>query len=268
VELKSVNKYIGLIPIVGVALALVIELTLGLRGQYVFNPPYLLLGLGLVIGGGVSFIVAYLSARGYLLTGSLTLLFITISFILSGGMVTLSGWVANYSPNWGVTTAAIGLLLFSVFQLLSSIQASFRSVPIGSEHRKTRLTLACSGVILLSGLLTLMIGLTVFPLFFINGIGVTLTDKVVYAIIISLLLLSSVFFSRLYLKSKSVVLYWYSLALVLDAIGLYGLTLQVRFSDIVVWTGRLGAYIATIYFLIALLSSRKSSNEAENLPEI
>jgi hypothetical protein len=59
------------------------------------------------------------------------------------------------------------------------------------------------------------------------------------------------------LKSKSNVLYWFTLALVLEAIGTFGVTLQVRFSDIVVWTGRLGIYFATVYFLIALLGSRK-----------
>lgn len=250
----------------GIALALVIELALDLRGQYVFDSPYLIIALGLVIGVGVSFVVAYLSAKGYLLTGSLTLLFLMVSFILNGLMGALSALFSRFSPNWAITAAAIQLLLFSMLQLFSSIQASFRVTPIGSEHRKTRLTLACSSAVLLSGILSLLIGLNVFPTFFINGIGVTLIDQIVYAIIISLLLISCALFSRLYLKSKSIVLYWYSLALLLLAIGLYGLTLQVRFSDIVVWTGRLGAYIATLYFLIALLSSRKSTKEAENLP--
>jgi len=48
---------------------------------------------------------------------------------------------------------------------------------------------------------------------------------------------------------------------VLEAIGSFGVTLQVRFSDILAWTGRLGLYVATVYFLIALLSSRKDNNE-------
>jgi hypothetical protein len=70
-----------------------------------------------------------------------------------------------------------------------------------------------------------------------------------------------VLYLRLYFKNKSNVLYWYALALALDAIGLYGLTLQVRYADVVVWTGRLGTYIGTFYFLIALLSTRKEKNE-------
>ena len=226
-----------------------------------FNPPYLILVLNLAIVGGVSFIVAYLSAKGYLLTGSLTLLLITMSFVLIGIMDVISGWFANFSPNWAVTTAAIGLLFFSVLQIFGSFQASFRSAPIGSEHRKTRLTLTCLIVVFLSALLSSLIGLNIFPTFFINGIGTTLTDQIVYAIVIFLFSLNCVLFLRLYLKSKSNVLYWYALALALDAIGLYGLTLQVRYSDIVVWTGRLGTYIATIYFLIALLNSRKNNDE-------
>ena len=226
------------------------------------------MGLNIAIVGGVSFIVAYLSAKGYLATGSLTLLLITLSFIAIGLMDVISGWYANFAPNWAVTTAAIGLLLFSVLQIFGSFQASFRSVPIGSEYRKTRLTITCLVVVFLSVLLSSLIGLNVFPTFFVNGIGVTLTDRIVYAIVIFLFSLNCVLFLRLYFKTKSNVLYWYALALALDAIGLYGLTLQVHYSDVVVWTGRLGTYIATIYFLIALLSSRKSNKEAEKLPEI
>jgi hypothetical protein len=44
----------------------------------------------------------------------------------------------------------------------------------------------------------------------------------------------------------------------LDAIGAYGLSLQVQFSDIVVWTGRIGLYLAAVYYLISLLSSKEN----------
>jgi len=239
-----------------------------LRGQYVFNPPYLILGLNLTIIGGIDFIVAYLSAKGYLLTGSLTLLLITLSFVSSGILGIMNGIFANFSSNWAVTAAAFGLLLFSVLQIFASFQGSFRSAPIGSENRKVRLTLVCSAAVFISLFLSLLVWLNVFPTFFVNGVGVTVFDQIVYSVVIFLFALNCVLFLRLYLKSKANVLYWYTLALALDTIGLYGLTLQVRYYDIVVWTARLGVYIATIYFLIALLSSRKSNKEAENLPEI
>ncbi len=260
-RLKSINKYVGLIPVAGIALSLIAELALGLRGQYVFNPALLLLGLNLTIICGVSFIVAYLSAKGYLFTGSLTLLFILMAFFLISSISITSGLFATFSPNDSVTVVAIGLLLFSALQLSSSFQASFRSAPLGSEHRKIRLASASLVVVLLVGLISLLIWLKVFPSFFINGIGVTLVDQTVYATVVLLFSLSSILFLRQYLKSKSNVLYWYTLALMLDAIGSFGLTLQVRFSDIVVWTGRLGLYIASIYFLVALLSTKKDNSD-------
>jgi hypothetical protein len=254
---KGIKKYAGLIPVLAIALALSIELALGLRGQYVFSSAFLLLGVNLVIVCGVSFVIAYLSAKGYLLTGSLTLLFIMMAFVLIAIVSIASGVFSTFSPNASVTIVAIGLLLFSALQVLSSFQASFRSVPFGSEHRKVRFTLTCLASVSTVGLLSLLIWLNVFPPFFINGVGVTLIDQAVYAIVVLLFSLSSGLFLWQYLKTKSNVLYWYTLALALDAMGSFGLTLQVRFSDIVVWTGRLGLYIGTIYFLIALLSSRK-----------
>ena len=246
---------------------------MGLRGQFVFNPSYLLLGLSSIFLV-IELFVAYLSAKGYLITGSLTLLFITISFFLISIIGIMNGYLATLSPNWGVTVFAVGFLVFAVLQFSSSFQASFRSrrlnhrqqhqfrsVPFGSEHRKIRLTLACSLAMIAVATISLLTVLNVFPTFFINGVGVTLTDQAVYSIIVVLLSLSAVLFLRQYLKSKSTVLYWYTLALVLDAIGSFGLTLQARFSDIVVWTGRLGLYVAAIYFLIALLSTKKENNE-------
>jgi hypothetical protein len=257
---KSINKYAGLIPIAVIALLLVIELALGLRGHYVFNPLYLKIGLNVVLVAVICSVVAYLSAKGYLLTGSLTLLIITVAFVYISIVSAVIGWLGNFSANWGVTLNGLDLLLFSALQLFASFQASFRSVAIGSEHRSLRLTLACVAAVFLSGLLSLLTVLKVFPTFFVNGKGVTLTDQIVFSTVVLLFSLSSVLFLRQYFRSKSNVLYWYALALVLDAVGAFGVTLQIRFSDIVVWTGRVGLYGATVYLLIALLSSRKDNN--------
>jgi hypothetical protein len=251
----------GLIPIAGVALSLILELAIGLRGHYVFSSPYLILTLNLIIVCGISFVIAYLSAKGYLSTGSITLLLIAMAFISIAIVSIASGLFATYSSNDSVAVIAVGLLAFSAMQLSSSFQSSFRSAAIGSEHRNTRLTLACLGAGLLSGLISLSIALKVFPAFFVNGVGVTLADQIVYSAVVLLFSLSSILFLRQYLKSKSNVLYWYTLALIADALGSFGVTLQVRFSDIVVWTGRLGLYAGIIYYLIALLSSKQVANE-------
>ena len=261
VELKSINRYWGIVPIACIALALIVELALGLRGHYVFNPFLLRIGLNVVLVGVICFSVAYLSAKSYLLTGSLTLLIITMAFVFICIVSVTIGWLATYSANWGVTLNGLDLLLFSAFQLASSYQASFRSVAIGTEHRELRLALACVAAVSLSMAAALVTAFNVLPTFFVNGVGVTSTDQTVFSIAVLLFSLSSILFLRQYLKSKSNVLYWYTLALILDAVGTFGVTLQVRFSDIVVWTGRLGLYVGTIYFLIALLSAGKEENQ-------
>lgn len=239
-------------------MALIVELASGLRGQYVFNSVFVRIGINIVLLSVICFVVAFLSAKSYLFTGSITLLIITVSFTYICLVTILIGFLATASPNWGVTLNGIDLFLFAALQLAGSYQASFRSVPLGSEHRKVRLMLAASAAIFLGILMASLTVLNVFPKFFVNGVGVTLTDQVVFSIIVLLFAVNSALFLRLYLKSKSNVLYWYTLAMVLEAIGSFGLTLQIRFSDIVVWTGRLGIYVATVYFLIALLSARET----------
>ncbi len=244
-----------------IAAALAIELALGLRGQYVFNSLFVRIGLNTILVAVICAVVAYLSAKSYLLSGSLTLLIITMSFVYISIVSVIVGWLATYSANWGVTLNGLDLLLFSALQLVASIQASFRSVPIGSEHRKAKLASACAVAVFLSLLLTLLTVMNIFPVFFVDGVGVTLIAQVVFSTAVIFFSLASMLFLRQYSKTKSNVLYWYALALVLDALGSFGVTLQVQFSDIVVWTGRTGLYFGTVYYLIALLNSRKSDKE-------
>jgi hypothetical protein len=224
-------------------------------------PEFVRIGINILLLSVICFVIAFLSAKSYLLTGSLTLLIITVSFTYICLVTIIIGFIAITSPNWGVTLNGIDLLLFAALQLFSAYQASFRSVPIGSENRKNRLILAVSSTIFLGVLMASLTVLNVFPPFFINGVGVTLTDQIVFSVVIILFAANSALFLRLYLKSKSNVLYWYTLAMVLETIGSFGLTLQIRFSDIVVWTGRLGIYVATVYFLIALLITREPKNK-------
>ena len=78
----SINKKLGLIPVVALTSMLAVMLGLGLRGQFVFNPPYLLLVISLTLISAVGFIVAYLSAKSYLATGSLALLLLSTAFVV------------------------------------------------------------------------------------------------------------------------------------------------------------------------------------------
>jgi hypothetical protein len=244
-ELKRINKYVGFIPIIGIALALTIELALGMRGQYVFNPPYLLLMISLTLISTVGFIVAYLSVKSYLATGSLALLLISMVFVVQSIAPIGTGLASTFSPSATVAIAALGLLVGSVIQLLAAIQTSFRSAPIGSEHRKARLTIAGFIAVLLSLIVVFLPFLPGFPSLFVDAAGVTIINQVIYAIAIGVFLIASFLFMRLYSRSKS---------------STFGVAWQLRFSDIVSWTGRLGWYAASLYYLIALRNAAKETN--------
>lgn len=258
-EAENINKYIGLVPVVAIAVLLAALLGLGLKGQYVFNPPYLLLALTFLFYFLVTPIVAYVSAKGYLANGSLTLLYVSMAFFVGVPFALASG-IYTSVPNVTVTLAGLGLLVSSAFQLFGAAQASFGSVSVGSERRKVRLTLAVIGVLAVSVLIILLGVLGVFPPFFITGAGVTFADEVVYTCVVLFFLVGSLLYLRLYLKSKSVTLYTYGLGLLLYCFGSFGMTQQVVFGDATAWVGRISTYIGLVYFLFALLRSPKKAS--------
>jgi len=259
-EAESINKNLALIPIIVIVLALAIMLGFGLKGQYVFNPPYLLLVLTLVFYWLVTPVVSYISAKGYLATGSLTLLFVSLAFFIGVPFSIATAVSANTSPNATVTLGALGLLLSSAFQFSGAAQASFGSVSLGSEKRKQTLSVSLFSVLAISVLIILFSLLNMVPPFFVENTGVTLIDSVVYTLVILFFLIGSLLYLRLYLKSKSKLLYMYSLALFLYCIGSFGITQQVVFGDAIVWIGRISTYLGLLYFLLALIVSRRDSN--------
>ena len=250
-----INKKLGLIPVAVIAILIVVMLLLGMRGQYVFNPPYLVLIVGLIFVTGVGLVVAYLSIKSYLATGSTVLLIMSMAFVVQSIVPIGSGVVATFSPSATVAIATLGLIVGSVVQMFAAIQASFRSAPIGAEHRKSRLASACLLMLFLSLLVILLPFYPGFPVLFVNAAGVTSLNDAFYALSIIVFLVGSSLFMRLYVQSKSSALYWYSLALLLWGVGTFGVAFQLRFSDIIAWTGRSGWYTGSLYYLVALRSA-------------
>ena len=153
-----------------------------MRGQYVFNPPYLILAIALIFVTGVGFIVTYLSGKSYLSTGSLVLLFFSMAFIVQSIVPIGSGLASSFSPSATIAIAALGLLVGSIIHLIAAVQASFRSVSIGSEHRKIRLTTASAISLLFSFIVVFLPLLPSFPSLFIDASGVTFINQVIYVI--------------------------------------------------------------------------------------
>jgi hypothetical protein len=108
-------------------------------------------------------------------------------------------------------------------------------------------------------LLTLLAFIGATPAFFIPGVGSTQLRHVVVAAGLFLFTVSAIFFVKLYQNSKSGILFWYSMALALTAIGLGAFYIARVPGDSIAWAGRTATYLGGVYSIIAVWSALKSS---------
>jgi PAS domain S-box-containing protein len=75
---------------------------------------------------------------------------------------------------------------------------------------------------------------------------------------------SSLVFGWHYRSSKSPIIYWYTLALALSAIGLIGAALVSIPNTVFNWIVRVATYLAGFYFLVGLITTSKVKHETSD----
>ena len=245
-------KRLGAIPII--ALAILIALTVILNnGKPVFNPPNLAFILQILFVLIASLIVAIISARGYLTNGSLNLVFLGSALLINGTITTLSVVPLGLSSNTIVTMANLGTLTSATILFLGAIITLQGTVPSNIDRRKIILTIGYILSILLIGFLIELALSNVLPVF-LTSTGPTLLRRTVLAALIILLFASFVIFELRYFKTKSPILYWYSLAIALFGLAMVAAYFTVKLGDPMNWLSRITIYLSGIYFIIALFS--------------
>lgn len=149
------------------------------------------------------------------------------------------------SKFWNITG-----ICFSFFERYFSL---FRTCLQVSKYRKLVVITAYLGVLVFAALITMACLQGVIPVFFIQGIGATALRQFMLGGAIVLFATSSLLFIRLYFKSKSDVLYWYSLAMVLITESLFSWFFAKAAGSPISWAGRVAVYLSAIYFLVAIL---------------
>lgn len=260
------SRYLAVIPVLAF-IAIIITLVI-LDISVVFEPSPLLFILNTLFISVIVFAVAYISARSYLTSGLPSL------FLLGGGVLAfgagnlVAGWLIGSpgGPNVNVTIHNTGALFGSAFHLVS---ATLILAGVTSERAlkrgKLNVTLAYLGVLVLTALVTIASLQGAIPPFFIQGVGPTLLRQVVLGTAVALFALSSLLFMRRYSRSKSGLLYWYSLALALIAVGLSAVLLQKAVGSPIGWVGRSAQYLGGIYFLTAVLTTMRGAR-AKGIP--
>jgi PAS domain S-box-containing protein len=127
-----------------------------------------------------------------------------------------------------------------------------------STNRSITLTVAFFIVVLLSGAICISAYNGWIPPFFIEQSGATLLRQIVLASSIAMLFVTSMimFWNN---QSSNSFMYWYSLALVLLEIGLFGVMIGPVHGGVVSWLGRSSQFLSGPYMLAAVILSYRES---------
>jgi hypothetical protein len=246
--------FIGLLAIFDIILPPAAQLGSALR----FEPVYLNAILYTVFVSITSFLVAYISLKGYLQTGFSVLLLLGSASLALGSTSILGTWLANLPGqlNAGITIVNTGGLCASIFHLAGgSITSTRSSIENGPRIRKPLSITAYAGVLSFTTILSIASIDGLVPLFFVLGVGQTPLRMAVLGSSVALFAVSSVLFARLCLSSKSDTLYWYFLALGMTSMGTLAIFFGRAPGDPISWTGRAAQFLGGIYFLQAVLTA-------------
>jgi hypothetical protein len=115
------KKIIALVPVAALIILILITVLFGFSDKIYLNPPNLVFVTNLLFWSIASISIAYISAKSFTKEGSVIVLIISCSILVLGLSLIISGWVTNFSGNYSVAIANIGILVASALQVLCGI---------------------------------------------------------------------------------------------------------------------------------------------------
>jgi len=251
-------KKLGVIPVIAIGLTISLMIIFGLGEDHPCFPPVTLLIINAVFLSGIGSFIAAISSKSYLKDGSMSLLLLGMSSAGLGFAALAAGFANFFSMNVNLTIFNIGAVLAGAGQLVSAILAQVGSWPTEESTRKRNLFLGYSSILGFLTVVSVLAFLGKTPVFFINQ--PTLTRQWVVGASILFFAISAALYGERYFWTKSSAIYWYSLGLTVFAIALVGVEMFQTANAALNWTARFAMSIASAYFLISVLSVRKSAN--------
>ncbi len=205
----------------------------------------------------VSLGTLYLVGRSFLALGSPSLLLLECGVIFWSLAGTVGDLVYHGDMNINVTIFNTGILLAGLCHLSGAIlglrpQRALRPRPLwlGAGCAFVLGTLWLVAQAALSGWL---------PVFFIPGHGGTLVRYYVLISAIVMFVLSASVLHSNQRRARLPFTSWYTLALLLLAVGLFGVMIQLSMGSIVNWLSRTAQWLGGIYLLFASVASMRQS---------
>lgn len=127
-----------------------------------------------------------------------------------------------------------------------------------SGRRSTALYVYLGALILIS-FITIISIQDVLPPYFIPGTGGTAIRSILVSMSSIFLFIASMMILRQYFKSKSILLYWYSLGLLSMSLGIAGILFLTNTGTPLNWMARIAQMVGGVYLLIAALVALKTA---------
>lgn len=242
----------------GIAFPLVLLLLLffsrAINTGFVYYPPLLFSALNIVFVVLISLVVAYLAARGYLATGQSQLVWLGGGALAFGFSALLTA-VTQTQLNAAVTLHNTGAFLAGLIYTVGAVMGVSGDSPLQQGKAKAYVLTgiyAIGAVFMLQVMLLSLAGIT--PTFFVPGTGGTPLRQAVLYSGTGLFGLSGILLLLAHFRTRSVFMFWYSLGLILTALGLLTVSFVKTPGDFFAWLGRGGQYFAGIYLIIAVVS--------------
>ena len=96
----------------------------------------------------------------------------------------------------------------------------------------------------------------------------SVSQRTVLSLTVIMLLASAFFFSRVYSRSHSPIVYWYSLGLATTSFSFLAFFLTRTNGDLATWTGIGGLCLGSVYFLLSVLAAPKALGARKPLNEL
>ena len=227
----------------------------GLRDSYESHT--LLLVLSFTFYTLVSLGTLYLIGRSFLALGSPGLLLLECGVVLWSLAGTVGDFVSHGDANINVTIFNIGILLAGLCHLTGALLSLGQQRALSS--RTLWLGVGCAFALGALWLISQAALSGWLPVFFVPGQGGTLVRYCVLVSAISLFLLSAGVLRANQRAARLPFTSWYSLALMLLAVGLFGVMIQLSLGSVVNWLSRAAQWLGGLYLLFAAVAALRES---------
>ena len=249
------RRRLAWLPIPLLLAAIIAARLAGLRDTYESHT--LLLVLSFTFYTLVSLGTLYLIGRSFLASGSPGLLLLECGVVLWSLAGTVGDFVSHGDANINVTIFNTGILLAGLCHLAGAIlalrpQRALRAKPLWLG----------AGCALALGALWLVTQAALsgwLPVFFIPGHGGTLVRYCVLISAIAMFVLSAGLLHASQRAARLPFTSWYALALLLLAVGLFGVMIQLSLGSVVNWLSRTAQWLGGLYLLFAAIASLRES---------